>query len=146
MKDLCLLFGWLLRLREVVVASFDEDVVPLDELADVASMYAIGIILRHHLGKPCTLIVGRILGGDRGNRAAGKSLGLGKYRIEGHFAIDSIHCDIAKRENAITLKGWTTTSVDQRFTDQHILAAADESVKSGLAGNRKDSFNHIIII
>ena len=122
---------------EIGDAVAHEDVVPLQELADVAVVYALAVVVGQHFGEEVAQLLG---GGFLIVERAGLQFGfLAKVLQdlpEGDIVAIGVHSDVAKAGDAVGAKGGHALACFVKcFYDKVHLAAAHEAIEAWLAGD-----------
>ena len=100
-------FCWLHVLLKVGDAALDEDVIPLDELFDVAVVHTLAVEFGQNLGKVLAQFLTTGLAEIyTAGLAVLKVAHIGENLPKGHIFRIGVHCDICKRGDAVGCKCW----------------------------------------
>ena len=135
-----LLFGF----EKIGVASLHEDVVPLDELLDIAGIDAVGIVVGQHFVKEgVELCLVRLAGVDVNGLAVLFLLDGFEYLHKRLIIVHGVHGDIAEGGDAVARTGGDATLLlVDGFHNQIAVAASNEAVEAGLARDGENGFFH----
>ena len=114
-----------------------EDVIPRDELLDMAVLHAILIPFGQHFGEVgAELFAAGFLLVDAGFLATLELLEVLKYIHQGHVVGLCVHSDIGQRGDTVGGKGGhAAMSAVEGLDDEVVVTSGHEFVKAGLSGN-----------